>query len=212
MKVVLANAQLRAMTYPTSPMMVHIAKQRATQADELRFTSLLSTRVSASRAKGVATTSATASWIDFLSGLLSKVDTTLVAQKTLEQAARSAPASATPVAAPPFLRHRSEEAPPTTAQQRQAEAVSASVGAVAEVQAAVAADAAVAAEVEAVPAQLLPASHPRLLLCHSGNFCVSSATSRARQMSAATRTLSGYQARIRASSATTALTTTANAR
>jgi hypothetical protein len=74
MKAVLANAQLRAATYPSSLIMVHIAAQRATQADELRiFLADISARITeASRAKGAATTSATASWIDFPSGWLSK--------------------------------------------------------------------------------------------------------------------------------------------
>ena len=99
MKMVLANAQLRATTYPTSAMMVHIAKQRAMQADELRiFLADINTRITeASRAKNAATTSATASWIDFLSGWLSKVDTELVAQETLDQAARTAHFVAPPV-------------------------------------------------------------------------------------------------------------------
>jgi hypothetical protein len=105
MKAVLANAQLRAATYPSSLMMVHIAAQRATQADELRiFLADIGTRITeASRAKGAATTSATASWIDFLSGWLSKVDTELVAQETLDQAARTVQAS-TPSAVGPTPR------------------------------------------------------------------------------------------------------------
>jgi hypothetical protein len=41
-----------------------------------------------------------ASWIDFLSGWLSKVDTELVAQATLDQAARAAQANTRPVAGP----------------------------------------------------------------------------------------------------------------
>jgi hypothetical protein len=80
MKGVLANAQLRATTYPSLPMMVHIAKQGAAQAGELRiFLAHINTRITeALRAKGAATTSATAPSNDFLSGWLSKVDTELV--------------------------------------------------------------------------------------------------------------------------------------
>ena len=98
MKAVLANAQLRASSYPTSKMLVHIAERRSAQSTELKtFLADINTRITeASNAPGASATCATASWIDFLTGWLSKVDKDLVEQESLDQAARSAQPQATP--------------------------------------------------------------------------------------------------------------------
>jgi hypothetical protein len=91
MKCILANALRRSLEYPNSPMLVYIAKRREAQSEELRvFLVECSTRITeASKDRSARPNSATASWIDFLGGWLSKVDTDLVDPESLDQAART---------------------------------------------------------------------------------------------------------------------------
>jgi hypothetical protein len=112
MKAVLANAQLHAAAYPTSKMLVYVAERRLAQSTELKtYLADINTRVTeASNAPGAPSTCATAAWIDFLGGWLSKVDKDLVEQDALDQASRTAAAPATSTSAthttPPAQRPR----------------------------------------------------------------------------------------------------------
>jgi hypothetical protein len=100
MKCVLVNAQLRAAEHSSSAMLVYIATRRLAQSNELRvFLAEINNRsTDASRARHAVPGGATASWIDFISGWLSKIDTDLVEPDTHAQAAKTAlppPAPAT---------------------------------------------------------------------------------------------------------------------
>jgi uncharacterized membrane protein YgcG len=102
MKCVLVNAQLRAAEHRSSEMLAYIATRRLAQSDELRvFLAEINNRITdASRARHAAAGGATASWIDFISGWLSKIDTDLVEPDTLAQAAKTALPPSVPVANP----------------------------------------------------------------------------------------------------------------
>jgi hypothetical protein len=95
MKCILVNAQLRAAEHSSSAMLAYIAIRRQAQSDELCvFLVEVNNRITeASRARHAAAGGATASWIDFISGWLSKIDTDLVEPDSLVQAATTAPPS-----------------------------------------------------------------------------------------------------------------------
>jgi len=92
MKVILANAQLRAALHSESAMLVHIASRRTLQSEELRvFLQEVNDRITtASKSRSATSAGFTASWVDFIAGWLSKQDTDLVEPSSLEQVTRTA--------------------------------------------------------------------------------------------------------------------------
>jgi hypothetical protein len=103
MKCILVNAQLRATEHSSSAMLAYIATRRQAQSDELRvFLAEANNRITeASRVRHAAAGGATASWINFISGWLSKVDTDLVGPDSLVQAAKTALPPSVPVRTSP---------------------------------------------------------------------------------------------------------------
>jgi hypothetical protein len=78
--------------YPSSAFLVHVAARHLTQSAELKvFLAEVTCSVTqASQAQGATTGGATAAWIDFLSGWLSRDDTDLVEPDSLQKAAKAA--------------------------------------------------------------------------------------------------------------------------
>ena len=96
MQCILVNAQARAALHSTSAFLTHVAARRQSQSTDLKiFLAELTGRITdASKAPGASSGAATAAWIDFLTGWLSKVDTDLVEPESILQASQSSPASA----------------------------------------------------------------------------------------------------------------------
>jgi hypothetical protein len=114
MKVILANAQLRAALYSESAMLVHIASRRTLQSEELRvFLQEVNDRITTASTSRCATSAGfTASWVDFIAGWLSKQDTDLVEPSSLEQVTRKAQTPS--AAAHGTSQHTTPPAGPTT--------------------------------------------------------------------------------------------------
>jgi hypothetical protein len=92
MQCILVNAQAGAITYPGSDFIAHVASRRQAQAIELKiFLADIATRVTdASKAHAASTGSATAAWVDFLSGWLSRADTDLIEPDSIQKVAQAA--------------------------------------------------------------------------------------------------------------------------
>jgi hypothetical protein len=119
MKCILVNTQLSATehTGSSSAMLAYIATRRQAQSDELRaFLAEVNNCITeASLVRHAAAGGATESWIDFISGWLSKVDTDLVEPDTIVQAAKTALPSSVPVTTSPsdsLSRQAIRHAPP----------------------------------------------------------------------------------------------------
>jgi hypothetical protein len=93
MQCILVNAQARAALHSTSAFLTHVAARRQSQSTDLKiFLAELTGRITdASKAPGASSGAATAAWIDFLTGWLSKVDTDLVEPESILQASQSSP-------------------------------------------------------------------------------------------------------------------------
>jgi hypothetical protein len=98
MQCILANAQLRTTSYPSSAMLSHIAQRREAQSLELHvFLTEISNRITAASNSVKATQGgATAAWIDFIHGWLSNEDSDLVEPASLEAANATLPPASTP--------------------------------------------------------------------------------------------------------------------
>jgi hypothetical protein len=98
MQCILANAQLRAITYSGSAMLAYIAQRREAQSTELQvFLTEISNRITAaSSSVKAAHGGATAAWIDFINGWLSNEDLDLVDPASLEAANAAIFASPSP--------------------------------------------------------------------------------------------------------------------
>jgi hypothetical protein len=98
MTAILANAKSNATRFPQSKLLRHIASRRETQALELKI--LLAdlgqriTDATKHKDQSGAAALATASWIDFLDGWLTKSDKSLVSAESLELASAAATAAA----------------------------------------------------------------------------------------------------------------------
>ena len=98
MKAVVANAQLFAAQHPTSVMIAHIAQRRKAQENELAiYLADLSHRINeaAQKTPDTASQHATAAFMDFLEGWMTKTDIALIRPETLQQASTSASAAFT---------------------------------------------------------------------------------------------------------------------
>ena len=96
MQCILVNAQARAALHSTSAFLTHVAARRQSQSTDLKvFLAELTGRITeSSKAQGASSGAATAAWIDFLTGWLSKADTDLVEPESLLQASKASPAPA----------------------------------------------------------------------------------------------------------------------
>ncbi len=108
MQCILVNAQSRAALHSTLAFLTHVAVQRQSQSTDLKiFLAELTGRIrvtESSKSQGSSSGGATAAWIDFLSGWLSKADTDLVEPESILQASKASPApspSPTPRSANP---------------------------------------------------------------------------------------------------------------
>jgi hypothetical protein len=98
MQCIVVNALARAATYPGSAFMVHVAKRRQAQATELKvFLADIATRITdASKAQAASSGGATAAWVDFLPGWLSRSDSDLVEQDSMQKVAQAASSTTSP--------------------------------------------------------------------------------------------------------------------
>jgi hypothetical protein len=92
MQCIVVMAQDRSATYPGSAFMVHVARRRQAQATELKvFLADIATRITdASKAQAASSGGATAAWVDFLSGWLSRSDSDLVEPDSIQKVAQAA--------------------------------------------------------------------------------------------------------------------------
>jgi hypothetical protein len=100
MQCIVVNALDRSATYPGSAFMAYVAKRRQAQATELKvFLADIATRITdASKAQAASSGGATAAWVDFLSGWLSRSDSDLVEPGSIQKVAQAA--SSTTLSAP----------------------------------------------------------------------------------------------------------------
>jgi hypothetical protein len=85
--------------YPGSAFLVHVAGRRQTQSAELKiFLAEITSQVTeASKAQAATTGGATAAWVDFLSGWLSRADTDLVEPDSIHRVTQAALTSPPPI-------------------------------------------------------------------------------------------------------------------
>ncbi len=104
MQCIVVNALDRSTTYPGSAFMVHVAKRRQTQATELKvFLADIATRITdASKAQAASYGGATAAWVDFLSGWLSRSDSDLVEPDSMQKVAQASSSTTSPAPAGAF--------------------------------------------------------------------------------------------------------------
>jgi uncharacterized membrane protein YgcG len=104
MQCIVANALDRSTTYPGSAFMVHVAARRQTQATELKvFLAEIATRITdASKAEAASSGGATAAWVDFLSGWLSRSDSDLVEPDSMQKVAQASSSTTSPAPAGAF--------------------------------------------------------------------------------------------------------------
>ena len=98
MKAVVANAQLFAAQHPTSVMIAHNTQRRQAQENELAiYLADFSHRINEAAQKNPDTASqhATAAFMDFLEGWMTKTDIALIRPESLQQASTSASAAIT---------------------------------------------------------------------------------------------------------------------
>jgi hypothetical protein len=84
--------------------MVHVAARRQTQATELKvFLADIATRITdASKAEAASSGGATAAWVDFLSGWLSRSDSDLVEPDSMQKVAQASSSTTSPAPAGAF--------------------------------------------------------------------------------------------------------------